>query len=298
MGAAMSSRHNLQTATPRCGIGLRAEHVAEVIGTPPGIARPDIAWVEVHAENYMGGGRARRDLLKVRETTPVSLHGVGLSLGGAARPDPAHLRRFKDLVDAIDPLMISEHLAWSVQGGLYLNDLLPLPYTREALDLVARNVAILQDSLKRPILIENPSAYLAFRESDIPEAEFLAMLARRTGCGLLCDVNNIHVSTANCGGSAYAWLDALPAQAVAEIHLAGHSVNPAEGVSVLIDDHASPVREAVWALYEHAVARFPQARALVEWDSNLPPLARLLAEAREADRRRDAVLGGAQHAAA
>jgi len=293
MGAAMLPRRDTKVAPRRCGIGLRAGHLAEVLDT-----HPDIAWIEVHAENYLGGGRARRDLERLRETYPVSLHGVGLSLGGAERPDSTHLQRFRTLIECCDPLLVSEHLAWAGFGGTYLNDLLPLPYTSESLDLVARNVAIAQEVLQRALLIENPSAYLSYRESDIPEAEFLGMLARRTGCGLLCDVNNIHVSTANCGGSAYAWLDTLPAQAVGEIHLAGHAVNEAGGRSVLIDDHGAPVADAVWALYEHAAARFPQARPLVEWDSNLPPLQRLLAEAREADRRRAAILGHDRHAAA
>lgn len=284
---------NLHTASPRCGIGLRAGHVAEVIAT-----RPDIAWVEVHAENYMGGGRPLRDLEAVRDRYAVSLHGVGLSLGGADRPDARHLRRLCELAERIAPCCVSEHLAWSSHGGVYLNDLLPLPYTLKTLDLVARNVTIAQDALKRRVLIENPSAYLAFGGSTIPEAEFLGMLARRTGCGLLCDVNNVQVSCANTGGNAYAFLDALPPQAVAEIHLAGHAVNDADGQAVLIDDHGSAVADPVWAIYDHAAARFPGAAALVEWDSNLPPLATLLAEAAKADVRRENLKGRLCHAAA
>lgn len=289
----MTFPRDSKTAFPRCGIGLRAGHVAEVIAT-----RPGIAWVEVHAENYMGSGRSIRDLERVRGDYAVSLHGVGLSLGGAERPDPRHLQRLCALAERIEPCCFSEHLAWSSQGGIYLNDLLPLPYTRATLDIVARNVTIVQDRLKRRILIENPSAYLSYRNSDIPEAEFLAMLARRTGCGLLCDVNNIHVSAANTGGNAYAFLDALPPQAVAEIHLAGHAVNEVDGQAMLIDDHGSAVAEAVWSLYHHAVARFPEAAALVEWDSNLPPLDTLLAEAAQADARRHNVIGSRCHAAA
>ena len=289
----MTIPRELQTASPRCGIGLRAGHVAEVIAT-----RPDITWVEVHAENYMAGGKVIRDLERIRDGHAVSLHAVGLSLGGAERPDVRHLRRLRDLAERIEPCYVSEHLSWSSHGGVYFNDLLPLPYTRETLDIVARNVTIVQDALKRRILIENPSAYLAYGESAIPEAEFLAMLARRTGCGLLCDVNNVHVFCANAGGNAYDWLDALPPQAVAEIHLAGHAVNEADGQRVLIDDHGSAVAETVWALYEHAVARFPGAAALVEWDSNLPPLDVLLAEAAEADARRDAIKRSIHDAAA
>lgn len=289
----MTFPRQLETAFPRCGIGLRAGHVAEVIAS-----RPGLAWVEVHAENYMGGGKALGDLEKIRNHYEVSLHGVGLSLGGAERPDTRHLRRLAALAARIEPCRVSEHLAWSSFGGVYFNDLLPLPYTRETLDLVARNVAITQDALQRPILIENPSAYLAYAGSTIPEPEFLALLARRSGCGLLCDVNNVHVSAANTGGNAYGWLDALPAQAVGEIHLAGHAVNEADGETVLIDDHGSPVGEGVWALYEHAAQRFPQAPALVEWDSNLPPLGVLLGEAAKADARRDSIFGGLRHAAA
>ena len=293
MGAVMNFPRHKQSAFPRCGIGLRAEHVVKVIAT-----RPDIAWVEVHAENYMGGGKAVRDLEKVRNDYAVSLHGVGLSLGGAARPESRHLQRLRDLVGRIEPCRISEHLAWSSFGGVYFNDLLPLPYTRETLDIVARNVAITQDFLQRRILIENPSAYLTYAGSAIPEPEFLALLARRTGCGLLCDVNNIHVSAANTGGNAYGWLDALPPQAVREIHLAGHAVNEADGETILIDDHGSAVDEAVWALYEHAAQRFPRAPALIEWDSNLPPLGVLLAEAAKADTRRNEAKGSYCHAAA
>jgi hypothetical protein len=289
----MTFPRHFETAFPRCGIGLRAGHVAEVIAT-----RPDIAWLEVHAENYLGGGKALRDLERVRSDYPVSLHGVGLSLGGAGRPDRRHLQRLRALAVRIEPCAISEHLAWSSVGGVYLNDLLPLPYTRETLDSVARNVAITQDTLQRPILIENPSTYIAYKESTIPEPEFLGMLARRTGCGLLCDVNNIHVSCTNTGGNAYGWLDALPAQAVGEIHLAGHAVNEADGEVVLIDDHGSAVDDAVWTLYEHAAARFSEAPTLVEWDSNLPPLGVLLGEAAKADIRRNDTTRTYCHAAA
>ncbi|WP_193370707.1 MNIO family bufferin maturase [Pelagibius marinus] len=289
----MTFPRNFHTVFPRCGIGLRAAHLAEVMAT-----RPDIAWVEVHAENYMGGGKALRDLERIRESYAVSLHGVGLSLGSVERPDVKHLQRLRDLIGLIEPCLVSEHLAWSSFGGVYLNDLLPIPYTRESLDIVARNVTIAQDFLQRPILIENPSAYLTLSASTIPEAEFLGLLARRSGCGLLCDVNNVQVTCANTAGNPCDWLDALPAQAVGEIHLAGHAVNPAGGRVVLIDDHGSPVAESVWALYGHAVARFPQAPALLEWDNRLPALARLLEEAALADARHAAALGSPCNAAA
>lgn len=289
----MSSLPDHRLATRGCGIGLRTVHLEEVIAT-----RPDIAWVEVHAENYMGGGRAIRQLEWIRNDYPVSVHGVGLSLGAAARPDGRHMRRLRDLVARVEPVLVSEHLAWSGHGGAYLNGLLPLPYTEEALAAVARNVAELQDCLGRRVLIENPSAYLRYLESPIPEAEFLAELVRRTGCGLLCDVNNIHVTCANLGGDPAAWLEALPAGAVGEIHLAGHRANECDGGVILIDDHGSPVAQPVWALYARAVELFPGAPALVEWDSDVPALATLLAEASKADRRRAAVNGSRRHAAA
>jgi len=238
----------------------------------------------------MGGGAAPRMMDTLRREWPLSLHGVGLSLGSAEGPDPRHLARLAQLVERAEPALVSEHLSWSVTGGRYLNDLLPLPYTEEALTVIADNIAAAQDWLRRPILIENPSAYLRFAHSAIPEAAFLAELARRTGCGILCDVNNIHVSTENLGGDAVAYLDALPTHAVAEIHLAGHAINDADGAPILIDDHGSPVAPAVWRLYDAAAARFPHAATLIEWDSNLPDLATLVAEAAEADARRNAVI--------
>jgi uncharacterized protein (UPF0276 family) len=289
----MSSLRDRLYPQTRCGIGLRATHVAEVIAT-----HPDIAWVEVHAENYMGGGRAIRQLETVRNDYAVSLHGVGLSLGGAGRLNTTHMGRLRDLANRIEPSLVSEHLAWSGDGGTYLNGLLPLPYTEEALAVAARNLAELQDCLGRRVLIENPSAYMRYVESSIPEAEFLTELVNRTGCGLLCDVNNIFVSYTNLGGNPLEWLDALPVDAVGEIHLAGHSANDCDDGVLLIDDHGSPVAAPVWALYDRAAARFSNAPALIEWDSNLPPLEVLLAEAHVADRRRAARIDEMCHAAA
>jgi uncharacterized protein (UPF0276 family) len=230
-------------------------------------------------------------LHRVRRDLPVALHGVGLSLGAAGGIDPGHLDRLAGLADTVEPLFVSEHLAWSGGGGRYLNDLLPLPYTEETLALVAGHVDQVQTRLKRPILVENPSCYLRFAASTIPEGEFLAALARRTGCGLLLDVNNLQVNAFNLGQAAEAVIAALPPAAVAEIHLAGHHVAGHGDVTLLIDDHGAPVSEAVWALYARAVARFPAAATLIEWDANLPPLDRLVAEAHEADRRRDLALG-------
>lgn len=260
------------------GVGLRAPHIAEVIAT-----RPAIGWLEVHAENYMGGGPALAQLDAIRRDYPLSLHGVGLSLGSAEGLDAEHLRRFKSLIGRTEPMLVSEHLSWSATGGTYLNDLLPLPYTEESLTIVARNVAIAQDALGRRFLIENPSSYLRFRHSTIPEPEFLTELVRRTGCGLLCDVNNIHVACANLGGTPEDYLDALPAAAVGEIHLAGHSPVARGGRTLLIDDHGSPVAPAVWQLYRRALARFGLVPSLVEWDKALPSLAVLLGEARAAE---------------
>jgi uncharacterized protein (UPF0276 family) len=211
------------------------------------------------------------------------LHGVGLSLGRADALDERHLGRLERLVERLAPVIVSEHLAWSTFDGNYLNQLLPLPYTEEALAIVCRHVDRVQERLGRTVLIENPASYLRFRHSTLAEPEFLGELARRTGCGVLCDVNNIHVSGHNLGFDAPAYLDALPAGAVGEIHLAGHAVNEADGGTVLVDDHGSPVIAEVWALYRQALARFGPLPTLVEWDTNIPPLARLLAEAARAD---------------
>ncbi|HEX3178018.1 MAG TPA: DUF692 domain-containing protein [Methylomirabilota bacterium] len=263
-----------------CGIGLRAPHVAELVER-----RPAVGWLEVHAENYMGGGPAIRTLLALRHDYPISLHGVGLSLGSPDDGNDRHLERLARLVERVEPVLISEHLAWSVADGRYLNHLLPLPYTPEALALLIDRIARVQDRLGRRLLVENPSGYLRFRESPIPEAEFLDELARRTGCGLLCDVNNIYVTCANLGGSAEQWLDALTPSAVAEIHLAGHVVNDADGTRLLIDDHGSAVTDDVWRLYERALGRFGAVPTLVEWDTELPALDVLLAEADKAQRR-------------
>ena len=275
----------------RVGVGLRAPHLAEVIA-----ARPAVGWFEVHAENYMRSGPALAALLEVRRDYPLSLHGVGLSLGTAEGLDPAHLRALKDLVECCEPQLVSEHLAWSTTGGTYLNDLLPLPLTEETLAVVSRNLSLMQETLARRVLVENPSSYLRFRHSTIPEPEFLAELARRTGCGLLCDVNNIFVSAVNFGEDAADYLAALAGEAVGEIHLAGHSRGERSGRALLIDDHGSAVSEEVWALYRLALGRFGMVPTLVEWDKNLPPWSVLLAEARRAERVGEATLAADVHA--
>jgi hypothetical protein len=199
--------------------------------------------------------------------------------------DRRHLGRIKALVDRFEPALVSEHLAWSQAAGVYLNHLLPLPYTEESLAAVCRNLDEVQTVLGRRVLVENPSAYLRFATSAIPEAQFLAELVRRTGCGLLCDVNNVYVTARNLGLDPVAYLDALPADAVGEVHVAGHSANETDGRTVFIDDHGSPVAPTVWALYEHAIRRFGAVPTLVEWDTEIPALEVLLAEARHADTR-------------
>lgn len=275
---------------PPTGLGLRAPHLTDVVSH-----RPGIAWVEAHPENYMGGGTAIAALMSIRREMPVSLHGVGLSLGGAEGLDAGHLARLKSLALRVEPFLISEHLSWSTAEGAYLNDLLPLPYTEEALGVVAANVALTQETLGRPLLLENPSRYLGWRHSTIPEPEFLAELVRRTGCGILCDVNNLYVTQHNCGADARTWLAAVPAEAVGEIHLAGHARNRYEGGEILIDDHGDHVAAPVWELFAEAARRFPAAPALIEWDSNIPDLSVLVAEARAADRLRTLATLGVVH---
>lgn len=291
----MTSRsHDLAHPLPvNAGIGLRAAHHAEIIAAPPGVG-----WVEAHAENYMGRGIPFHYLSKVRENLPISLHGVGLSVGSADGIDGRHLERLKDLVDAIEPALVSEHLSWSVVDGTYLNDLLPMPLTEEMLDHVARQVDRIQSRLGRRILIENPSTYLRFTHATIGESPFLAELARRTGCGILCDVNNLYVVERNHSIDPFAFLDALPEDAVGEIHVAGHHVADHGDITILIDDHGAPVAEPVWALYAEAIRRFPRAATLVEWDTRIPSLARLVAEAHEADHRRETALESPPHVAA
>jgi uncharacterized protein len=247
--------------------------------------RPALPWLEVHPENYLGGGPAVKALLALRRDYPISFHAVGLSVGGGTGVDRRHLERIRELVERIEPALVSEHLAWSQAGGAYLNHLLPVAYTEEALAIICRNVDEIQDALRRQILIENPSGYLRFAASTISEAKFLDDLTRRTGCGLLCDVNNLYVTAQNLGLDPHAYLDALPADAVEELHLAGHAENDAEGQPLLIDDHGAPVSPPVWALYAAALRRFGPRPTLVEWDTDIPALEVLIGEARRADAR-------------
>ncbi len=256
--------------------------------------RPSVAWLEVHAENYLGGGTVRRCLDDIRGDYPVSLHGVGLSLSSAEGLDERHLQRIAGLAREVQPNLVSEHLSWSVVGGRYLADLLPLPLTEEALDVMCRHVMQIQERLGRRILIENPSTYVQFEHSSIPEWEFMEAVARRTGCGVLCDVNNIFVSASNHGWSAQAYLRGLPADAIEEIHLAGHATRVLDDGSVLrIDDHGSRVAPPVWDLYEQALRLYGPKPTLIEWDTDIPPLEVLMEEAAHAQRLIEIVRGEA-----
>jgi uncharacterized protein len=276
----MAARRAERSPVPvKAGIGLRFPHqrlVAE--------QRPAAAWFEVHTENYFGGGTRLKHLERIREHHPLSLHGTALSLGSAEGIDAAHLKRVAECVARLEPGLISEHLSFSRIDSVYYADLLPLPLNEEALAVVCRNVGAMQDALKRPVLIENPSNYLQFRHSTIPEWEFLAQLVARTGCGILCDVNNIYVSACNHGWDAFAYLDGLPPDAIGEIHLAGHAECMIGGVKVLIDNHGSRVAEPVWELFDAALRRFGPKPVLIEWDTDIPEFSVLQDEAARAER--------------
>ena len=260
------------------GLGLKPQHFDAALA-----CRVEGAWFEVHPENYMvDGGPRLRWLEAVRGAHPVSLHGVSLSLAGDAAPDTTHLARLAALAERIEPALVSEHLAWSAWDGVHVPDLLPFPRTTEALQRIAANIAQTQDALGRTIAIENPSHYLRFDAHSCPhewdEIEFLAELVRRTGCGLLLDVNNVHVSARNLGYCAEAYLDRFPAGAIAEIHLAGHSPDPTLGDALLVDSHDAPVAPEVWALYRRLIARTGPRPTLIERDGNVPTFDELLAE--------------------
>ena len=261
---------------PTAGLSFKPVHIEEAMAcSAAGM------WFEVHAENYMVEGGPRLAMLDaLRSEYPLSLHGVGMSLAGASEPDREHLRRLKTLVDRAEPFLVSEHLAWSRQGAACFPDLLPFPRTSEALDLIARNIAIVQDMLGRRILIENPSLYIRLDGHEYAESEFLTELARRTGCGLLIDVNNVFVTSNNIGFSPRSYLDALPCEAIGEIHLAGHAPDPEHGRQLLIDSHDEPVSEEVWDLYDWLLARCGAHRppTLIERDDNIPEFAVLMAE--------------------
>lgn len=256
------------------GLGLKPEHFDDAVR-----ARADGLWFEVHPENHLVAGGPRLAWLEaVRERHPLSLHGVSLSLAGEAPLDAAHLRRLAALVRRLQPALVSEHLAWSRFAGGWLPDLLPFPRTTQALQRIAARIAQAQDVLGRPIAIENPSHYLRLPGHLWDEIEFLQELARRTGCTLLLDVNNVHVSAHNLGFDAGEWIDRFPAELVSEVHLAGHSTDPVLGDALLVDSHDAPVAPAVWALYRRFVQRAGARPTLIERDGNVPPFAELLAE--------------------
>ncbi|RXJ72634.1 hypothetical protein CS022_14395 [Veronia nyctiphanis] len=260
------------------GVGLRRPHHDFFSQTPT-----EMGWLEIHSENYFRPDSVSRNALeKIRQDYPISCHGVGLSLGSVDPLNKKHLQQLKSLVDAVEPIMVSEHLSWSSVDGQYFNDLLPLPYTEEALENFCRNVAQTQDSLGREILIENPSSYLSFDHSTMPEWEFLIEVQKRTGCGLLLDLNNIHVSAFNHGFDSQDYLDAINPDTVKEIHLAGFTVSESDDGEVWIDTHSKPVSEPVWQLYQRWIQQHGMRHTLIEWDSNLPEPPVLLAEAEKA----------------
>lgn len=273
--------HLIATPIPaRAGIGLRAAHYRDLLES-----RPAIGWLEVHSENYFGdGGPPLHYLEQARRFYPVSLHGVGLSLGSSDALNREHLRRLKHLIDCIEPGLVSEHLCWSSVGGTYLNDLLPLPYTEEAIAHVVPRIIEVQEFLGRKILIENLSSYLQYRHSTISEWEFLREVAERADCSILLDVNNIYVSGRNHGFDPREYLHGLPAARVREIHLAGHTVKQYDDGEILIDTHNTRVADPVWSLYRAAIGVVGARPTLIEWDSDLPALAVLLEEAGTAQR--------------
>lgn len=269
------------------GIGFKPQHFDDL--RQPGA----VTWLEVHAENYMFDGGPRRAMLAdLSDRFPISAHGVGLSIGGDGPLDRTHLGRLRALMDWLAPAQFSEHLAWSSHGGAYFNDLLPLPYTAATLDTVCAHVDEVQQVLGRQMLLENPSSYLAFAESTMTETDFLAQVQRRTGCGLLLDINNVFISAINLGLSAEAYLDAYPLDHVGEIHLAGHEEQAppdtdagadADAEPLLIDSHGKPVADPVWTLFARTLARIGPCPTLIERDNDVPDFATLEAEAAHAD---------------
>lgn len=259
------------------GIGLRGRHYEAVLEQ-----KPDIGWIEVHPENYFGGGRHRHYLTKARELYPLSFHAVGLSLGSDQPVDREHLRQFKELIDIYEPFQVSDHASWSASGNAHLQDLLPLPYTQETLDRLCANVEMTQDYFGREILVENPSSYLSFTIDEMPEYEFMNELSRRSGCHILLDVNNIFVQSVNHDFDPYHYIDNIDAEVVKELHLAGHTERTFDGGTLLVDTHNRPVRDEVWDLYEHTIKTIGSVPTLIEWDGDIPKLPVLVAESDKA----------------
>ena len=270
---------SLLTQQQMVGVGLRSPHVSQVIEQ-----RPDIGWLEIHSENYFTPtSLARQQLRQIADHYPISCHGIGLSLGSADPLNREHLIQLKQLVDEINPIAVSDHLSWSSVDGQFFNDLLPLPYTEEALDNFCRKVDQVQNFLGRQFLVENPSSYLRFQHSAIPEWEFLHQVQQRTECGLLLDLNNIYVSAFNHGFDCNQYLAALDPSAVKEIHLAGFTVKQFDDGEIWIDTHSKPVSQPVWQLYRQWVQQHGAVPTLIEWDLDIPELAVLLAEADKAN---------------
>ena len=268
--------HSFECLPNAAGVGFKPQHFNDIIERPGAVE-----WLEIHAENYMGlGGRPHAQIRQLSDIYPISVHGVGLSIGGEDRLDRDHLERLKYLLDWLRPARFSEHLAWSTHDGAYLNDLLPLPYTDATLARTADHIDEVQATLGRRILMENPSSYIAFDTSTMTETEFLNALVARTGCGLLLDVNNVFVSAANLGHDPKAYIDALPLKSVEEIHLAGHQEDKSnQSRTVLIDTHNCPVADPVWALFEHVIRHCGAKPSLIEWDTDVPDWEVLNAEA-------------------
>ena len=264
----------------RSGVCLKAQHYQTILDDAP-----DTGWFEIHPENYMGaGGLPHKYLAAIHERYPLSMHGVGMSLGSADGIDDRHLRELRELERRYRPEALSEHLAWSRFDSVYVNDLLPVPYHAESLRLIADNIDKVQQALGRPIMIENPSAYVGFVDHACTEPEFLAALAARTGCGILLDVNNVFVSACNLGFDPYAYIRAVPPGIVGEMHLSGHAIQAIEDTEVRIDDHGSPVKQPVWELYQFTLRHLGRyVPTLIEWDTDIPALHVLLAEAARAD---------------
>ena len=274
----MSSIHRMPA---RAGISLRLPHIEEAVAT-----RPPAGWFEIHPENFLANPHATELLQELAGRYPISVHTVGLSVGSVGGIDRAHLKRVHGLIDRLDPVLVSGHLAWSTHGAEYLNDLLPLPFDEETLRLVAEQLHQVQDGLGRPYLLENPSSYVGFAGSTMTEVQFLNELVNRTGCRLLCDVSNVHVSAHNMGYDAHAYIDGLPAEAITELHLGGFTPEDdaaTPGGTVLIDTHATEIASPAWDLYAYALGRFGLKPTLIEWDNDIPAFTTLLDEAALAD---------------
>lgn len=259
------------------GIGLRGPHYREIDES-----KPNIGWLEVHPENYFGGGIHRHFLEKLRKDYEVSFHSVGISLGSAHGVDKTHLQRIKELADIFEPFQMSDHASWSASGNAHLNDLLPLPYTEETLETLCRNIETVQDFFGRSILVENPSTYMAFAENDMEEYELMNELSVRTGCGILLDCNNIFVQSHNHSFDPFHYISQINPEFVGEMHLAGHSERDLGEETILIDTHSKPVKKDVWDLYRHAIGHLGETLTLIEWDVDIPPLQTLLDEADKA----------------